>query len=219
MSWFSDLFALLTTASRWWPHRLSHPNWRARGYQPGCRSHCRCFCYPSRRSYRPYRTRFCGYRCNQRRCARAAHSWPAHDLWPCLGIGLSAPLIALVILAIPSLLAGAYAGVASVDRDTVDAARAMGYTEWQIIKNVELPLGASVLVGGIRSATLQVTATATLAAYTSDIGLGRFIFHGLKARDYIEMLAGSVLVILLALILDQILSTVQRNTGVHSATS
>lgn len=129
-------------------------------------------------------------------------------LW--LGIGLRAPILALVILAIPPLLAGAYAGIESVDRRTVDAARAMGMRERQIIGGVEVPLSLPIIVGGIRSATLQVIATATLAAYVSDFGLGRFIFAGLKTRDYAEMLGGSILVILLALVVDGAFAITQR---------
>jgi osmoprotectant transport system permease protein len=127
-----------------------------------------------------------------------------------IGIGLSAPIIALVILAIPPLLAGAYAGFEAVDRRTIDAARAMGMREDQIVGKVELPLGMPILVGGIRSATLQIVATATLAAYVADFGLGRFIFEGLKTRDYAEMLGGSILVIILALVIDGCFAITQR---------
>jgi osmoprotectant transport system permease protein len=129
-------------------------------------------------------------------------------LW--LGIGLRAPVIALVILAIPPLLAGAYAGFESVDRRTIDAARAMGMRELQIVGKVELPLSMPIVVGGIRSATLQIIATATLAAYVADFGLGRFIFAGLKTRDYGEMLGGSLLVIILALLVDGGFAVTQR---------
>jgi len=127
-----------------------------------------------------------------------------------LGIGLQAPVIALVILAIPPLLAGAYAGFESVDRRTIDAARAMGMRERQIVGKVELPLGLPIVVGGIRSGTLQIIATATLAAYVADFGLGRFIIAGLKTRDYAEMLGGSILVILLALVVDGAFAITQR---------
>lgn len=127
-----------------------------------------------------------------------------------IGIGLSAPILALVILAIPPLLAGAYAGFESVDRHTIDAARAVGMRESQIVGKVELPLGMSILVGGIRSATLQIIATATLAAFIADAGLGRFIFEGLKIRDYGEMLGGAILVIILALVVDGCFAVTQR---------
>ncbi|MCR1785765.1 ABC transporter permease subunit [Nocardioides carbamazepini] len=127
-----------------------------------------------------------------------------------LGIGIEAPLLALVALAFPSLLAGAYAGVEAADRGAVDAARAVGMSEWQLVTRVEIPLGADVILGGIRAATLQVVATATLAAYISDTGLGRYLFSGLKSRQYDEMLAGALLVAGLALVLDLALATLQR---------
>nr|WP_276568828.1 ABC transporter permease subunit [Aeromicrobium phoceense] len=127
-----------------------------------------------------------------------------------MGVGVGAPLLALVALAVPSLLAGAYAGIEAADPVAVDAARAMGMSEWQIVRDVELPLGAGVLMGGVRAATLQVVATATLAAYTSDTGLGRYLFTGLKSRDYPQMLAGALLVAALALLLDRLLATLQQ---------
>ncbi|MCO1337539.1 ABC transporter permease [Kocuria polaris] len=129
-------------------------------------------------------------------------------LW--LGIGLGAPLLALIVLAVPSLLAGAYSGVESVDRTTTSAARALGMSEWQIVTRVELPLAAPVILGGVRAATLQVIATATLAAYLANTGLGRYLFNGLKSRDYAQMLAGALLVTLLALLLEIVLASLQR---------
>ncbi|QOR47302.1 ABC transporter permease [Trueperella pecoris] len=119
-----------------------------------------------------------------------------------LGIGLAAPTIVLVVLAIPPMLAGAYSGVANVDSGTVKAARAIGMSRWQTVTRVELPLAAPIIVGGIRSAVVQVIATATLAAYIADAGLGRFIFSGLSTRRYDEMLGAAVVVIALALVAD-----------------
>jgi osmoprotectant transport system permease protein len=127
-----------------------------------------------------------------------------------LGIGLQAPVLALIVLAVPSLLAGAYAGVENVSPATVDAARASGMSELQIIVLVELPLAAPIILGGLRAATLQVVATATLAAYVADVGLGRYLYAGLKTRDYPQMLAGAVLLVILALLLELVLSAVQR---------
>ena len=124
--------------------------------------------------------------------------------------GLIAPVIALTVLAIPPVLAGAYAGVESVDKRTVDAARAMGMTEFQILLKVELPLGLPLLIGGLRSATLQVIATWTVAAILPVGGLGRFIFDGLPIRRYDEMLGGSLLVIVLALAADGLFAITQR---------
>jgi len=129
-------------------------------------------------------------------------------LW--VGIGLEAPYVALTVLAIPPVLAGAYTGFEVIDRATIDAARSVGMSEWQIARKVEIPLGLPLLIGGLRSGTLQVVATATLAAYVADFGLGRFLFSGLKTRDYAEMLGGSILVILLALALEGIFSVIHR---------
>ncbi|MGJ9421569.1 ABC transporter permease [Aeromicrobium sp. CF3.5] len=127
-----------------------------------------------------------------------------------VGIGLTAPLISLVILAVPPLLAGAYSGVESVDRQTVDAARAMGMTEMQILRKVEIPLALPIIVGGIRSGVLQVVATATVAAFVGLGGLGRFIINGQAISDYAQMAAGSVLVVVLALVLDGIFAGLQQ---------
>ncbi|HVK43565.1 MAG TPA: ABC transporter permease [Micropruina sp.] len=126
------------------------------------------------------------------------------------GIGLLAPLVALVLLAIPSVLAGAYAGIEAIDPRTVDAARAMGMSEWQILARVEVPLGLPLLLGGLRSASLQVVATATLAAYVGAGGLGRFLFLGLKTQDYPQMLASALLVMALAVIVEGAFEIAER---------
>ncbi|MGJ6979242.1 ABC transporter permease [Aestuariimicrobium soli] len=126
------------------------------------------------------------------------------------GIGLGAPVAALVVLAIPSLLAGAYSGVQSVDPALPRAAKAIGMTPLQVIGRVEVPLALPVIIGGLRAATLQVVATATLAAYTSDTGLGRYLFAGLKTRDYAQMLGGALLVLVLTLVLELLLAACQR---------
>lgn len=127
-----------------------------------------------------------------------------------LGIGLTPAIVSLVLLAIPPLLAGAYSGLESVDRRTIDAARAMGMTEWQILVKVEVPLAMSLIVGGFRSATLQVVATATVAAYIGLGGLGRYLIDGLDLSDYPKMLSGSILVIGLALFLDGVFALLQK---------
>ena len=127
-----------------------------------------------------------------------------------LGIGLTGPILALVVLAIPPLLAGAYSGLEAVDRQTIDAARAVGMTEWQVLARVEIPLAVPLLVGGIRSAVLQVVATATVAAYVGPGGLGRYIIDGQRVSDYPRMVAGSILVIVLAIALDVVFVGFQK---------
>ena len=121
--------------------------------------------------------------------------------------------IAFVILAIPSILAGAYSGVESVDRGVVDAARANGMTEWQILTQVEIPLGLPLIVGGIRAAVLQVIATVTIASYAGLGGLGRIITSGLGLNDYDLILGGALLVTALALVIDGLFAVAQRVTA------
>ncbi len=133
------------------------------------------------------------------------------------GIGLKASVVALVVLAVPSVLAGAYAGVQSVDAATIAAAKAVGMRPHQVILRVELPLASPVVIGGIRAATLQVVATATLAAYIADFGLGRYLFAGLKSRDYAQMLAGALLVAALALLLELAFAAAQRYAATRLA--
>ncbi|GHD77988.1 osmoprotectant transport system permease protein [Salinibacterium amurskyense] len=121
-----------------------------------------------------------------------------------------AAITAFVLLAIPSILAGAYAGIEAVDRRVIDAARAVGMTEWQILWKVEVPLGLPLLIGGLRAATLQVVATATLAAYVGLGGLGIYIFRGLPLQRYDEMLGSALLIAALALVLDGIFALIQQ---------
>jgi len=120
------------------------------------------------------------------------------------------PLIALVILAIPPLLAGAYSGVAIVPRATIDAARSMGMSESRILFQVEVPNALPLMLAGLRGATLQVIATATIAAYVNLGGLGRYIFDGLALYDYALVLVGAILVSLLGIGLDALLASLVR---------
>lgn len=123
-----------------------------------------------------------------------------------MGLGIMPPVLALVVLAIPPLLAGVYSGIGNVDRDTVDAARAMGMREWQLVWKVELPIALPLIISGLRGAMLQVIATAMIAAYVNLGGLGRFIFDGLAVYDYGRMLVGAILVTFLALAVDGLLA-------------
>jgi osmoprotectant transport system permease protein len=126
------------------------------------------------------------------------------------GLGLLGPIIALVILAVPPILAGAYAGVRNVDPAVVDAARGMGMRGREVLFGVELPNALPLILGGVRSAVLQVVSTATVAAYVALGGLGRLIIDGLAVRDFPQMVAGSLLVALLAVVADLLLAGLQR---------
>jgi osmoprotectant transport system permease protein len=116
-----------------------------------------------------------------------------------LGFTLYPTLIAMVVLAGPPILVNAYQGVAGVDRDLVEAARAMGMKERQILTGVEVPVALPVLATGLRSAAVQVIATATLGATFGFGGLGRLIVLGDANQDNGELFAGVVLVAALAL--------------------
>ena len=113
-----------------------------------------------------------------------------------------------MLLGIPPLLAGTYAGVSAVDRTVVDAARAMGMSELRVLLRVEVPNALPLIVGGLRTATLQVVATATVAAYASLGGLGRYLIDGIKVRQFHIALVGALMVVALALVLDGALAFV-----------
>ncbi len=126
------------------------------------------------------------------------------------GLSIIGPLIALVVLAVPPLLAGTYAGVSNVDPAVVDAARGMGMRGGEVLWRVELPNALPLIIGGVRSAVLQVISTATIAAYVGLGGLGRYIFDGLAQRDFPQMIGGSLLVALLAIVVDLLLVALQK---------
>jgi osmoprotectant transport system permease protein len=134
-----------------------------------------------------------------------------------LGLGLNFPpalrpavLIALILLAIPPILTNTYVGIQNVDPDTLEAARGMGMTESQVLTRLELPLAAPLIMGGIRTAAVQVVATATLAAVVGGGGLGRFILDGFATGDDPQIFAGALLVALLAIITEVFLGLLQR---------
>jgi osmoprotectant transport system permease protein len=118
--------------------------------------------------------------------------------------------VAMSLLAIPPILVGAYAGLRSVDADLVEAGRGMGLRERQILRNIELPLASTIIVGGFRTATLQVIATATIGAIVSGGGLGRFIVDGIHNQDYTTVVGGVILVAGLAIGVDLVLAFIQR---------
>ncbi|MFL0566286.1 ABC transporter permease [Microbacterium sp. 179-I 1D1 NHS] len=121
-----------------------------------------------------------------------------------------AAVVAFVLLAIPSILAGAYAGVEAINRSTVEAGRAVGMTPMQILWKIEVPLGLPLLIGGIRSAVLQVVATVTIAAYVGLGGLGFALIQGIQTRNAAQILGASIVVVILALALDGIFALFQR---------
>ncbi|PXY26669.1 ABC transporter permease [Prauserella coralliicola] len=121
-----------------------------------------------------------------------------------------AAIIGLVVLAIPPILAGTYAGLQAVDRAVVDAAEGMGMRGGQRLWQIEVPIALPLVLGGVRNAVLQLVATAAVAAYVGLGGLGRYLLDGLAILDYGEVAAGAILTALLAIVLDVVLAAVQR---------
>lgn len=122
----------------------------------------------------------------------------------------AAALATFVLLAIPSLLAGAYTGIEAIDPRVIDAAKAMGMTPWQVFWKVEFRLGLPLLIGGLRAATLQVIATVTIAGYVNLGGFGYPIIQGIPLGRFDQVLAGALLVAALALIADLLFAIAQR---------
>jgi osmoprotectant transport system permease protein len=124
-------------------------------------------------------------------------------------IGNTVVAISLVVLAVPPILTNAYVGVSEVDHETVEAARGMGMTEWQILRGVELPLATPLLFAGIRTAVVFVVASATIAAIAGGGGLGEIIVN--QAEYRIEgVIAASLVVSALAFAADSAVAGVQR---------
>lgn len=117
-----------------------------------------------------------------------------------LGFGMLPVMIPLVILAVPPILVTTYEAVRSVDPSPVDAARGMGMREADVLLRVELPVALPLILGGLRSAAIQIVSTATIAAYVSLGGLGRYIVDGLYQHDYEKVVGGATLVAGLALV-------------------
>jgi osmoprotectant transport system permease protein len=116
---------------------------------------------------------------------------------PQAGFKVYPTVVAMVVLAIPPILVNAQAGVTSVERDVVEAGRGQGMSEWQILTRVELPLAVAVIVAGIRSAAIQVVATATLGAILGFGGLGRYLVEGFAQFGVggdVQVVGGAVLV-------------------------
>ncbi|HEV2758097.1 MAG TPA: ABC transporter permease [Acidimicrobiales bacterium] len=128
--------------------------------------------------------------------------------WP--GFGARPAFVALVALAVPPLVTNAYVGMRGVDRDVVEAARGMGMTGTELLRRVELPIALPLIMAGARTAAVQVVATATLAAVTAWGGLGRFIVDGFGQQDNAQIVAGALLVGLMALVTELTLARVQR---------
>jgi osmoprotectant transport system permease protein len=129
---------------------------------------------------------------------------------PYLGLGFTPALIALSILGIPPILLNTYTGIRGIDPATIDAARGMGMTNWQIITRIQAPLVLPILAAGVRTSAVQIIATATLASIIGAGGYGEYILSGLYQLDNVQILAGALPVTILALLVEIGLGQLQR---------
>ncbi|MEU6085376.1 ABC transporter permease [Streptomyces sp. NPDC047085] len=135
--------------------------------------------------------------------ATAARALPSFGLlvlmfiW--LGLGTLPVMIPLVVLAVPPILVTTYEAIRAVEPSPVDAARGMGMTEPRILLQVEIPVALPLILSGLRTAAIQIVSTATIAAYVSFGGLGRYIIDGLYQKNYEKVVGGATLVAGLAL--------------------
>ncbi|MCW2540277.1 MAG: binding-protein-dependent transport system inner rane component [Frankiales bacterium] len=127
------------------------------------------------------------------------------SIWP--------TVIALVALAIPPLVTNTYVGVRGADPDAVEAARGMGLSPWQVALRVEFPLALPLVMAGVRTSVTNVVATASLAALVGQGGLGRLIIDGQANFNVAELVAGAVLIAVLAIVLDRTLAALARRTS------
>jgi osmoprotectant transport system permease protein len=126
------------------------------------------------------------------------------------GLTLTSTLTALVLFALPPVLTNTYVGMREVDRGAVDAALGMGMNGWQLLRRVELPLATPLIMTGIRLAAVQVVATATIAALVAGPGLGAIIVNGYGRQDLPQLLAGAILVAVLALLVEALMAGLER---------
>ncbi|MEU3047188.1 ABC transporter permease [Streptomyces sp. NPDC006984] len=131
-------------------------------------------------------------------------------LTPLRSAGYWPTVLALVLFAVPPLLTNAYTGMREVDRSVVEAARGMGMSGRQLFLRVELPLAYPLLMTGVRSAAVQVVATATIASMVGQGGLGRIITAGFATYDTPQVVAGALLAALLALLVEGVLVAADR---------
>jgi osmoprotectant transport system permease protein len=129
---------------------------------------------------------------------------------PTLGIGFLPAIIALIILGIPPILLNTYTGIRGIDPATIEAAKGMGMTGWQIATRIQAPLVTPLVAAGIRTSAVQVVATATLAAFIGAAGYGDYIVDGLNVLNYTELVVGGVSVAILAILVEVFMSWLQR---------
>lgn len=126
-----------------------------------------------------------------------------------IGVGVINVTLALAVLGIPPILTNTFVAIRQVDPDAIEAARGMGMTEGEVVRRVELPLAVRTIMSGVRTAAINIVATATIAPLAGVLTLGDFIINSNVYGDD-GVLAGAILVALLALAIELVLAGVQR---------
>jgi osmoprotectant transport system permease protein len=134
-------------------------------------------------------------------------------LSPTLGLDIIPTFTAMTLLAIPPILINTYAGLREIDRELVEAARGMGMREREVLSRIEVPIALPVILGGIRTASVQVVATATLGAVVAYGGFGRYIIDGIARNEDDRLIAGVVLVAGLAIAVELVFGHVERRVA------
>ncbi len=129
---------------------------------------------------------------------------------PLIGTGDPPTLAALVVLGIPPILLNTYTGIRGIDPAIIDAAKGMGLTTWQIITRIQTPLVLPIIAAGVRTSAVQIVATATLAAFIGAGGYGDYIVDGFNTFKNAEILAGAIPVAILAMMIELVMSWLQR---------
>lgn len=129
---------------------------------------------------------------------------------PYLGVGFTPAVTALIVLGIPPVLLNTYTGLRDIDNSIIDAARGMGMTGWQIIARVQFPLVLPIIAAGVRTAAIQIIATAPLAAFIGAGGYGDYIVDGFYTLHVTEILAGALPVSIIALLVEGAMSGLER---------
>ncbi|MCO7124292.1 ABC transporter permease [Sporolactobacillus shoreicorticis] len=129
---------------------------------------------------------------------------------PLLGTGFAPALIALIVLACPPILINTFIGIKSVDQEILESARGMGMSARQILMKIEIPIALPLILSGIRTASVEIISSATLAAFIGGGGLGTFIISGLSMYNFSMLLVGALPVALLAILSELLFGSIER---------
>jgi osmoprotectant transport system permease protein len=129
---------------------------------------------------------------------------------PYLGLGFVPALVALTVLGITPILVNTFTGIQGIDPAAIDAARGIGMTPYQVVRRIQVPLVLPVIAAGVRTAAIQIIATATLAGIIGAGGYGEYIYSGLYQLNNTQILAGALPVTILAILAEILLSQLQR---------